>query len=51
MKIMQVSLAALALTGCATTQQAQSLRNQLVGTWDFVVAEITAPDGRKSYPF
>jgi len=51
MKIMQVSLAALALTGCATTQQTQTLKTQLVGTWDFVVAEVTAADGKKSYPF
>jgi hypothetical protein len=51
MKIIQITLAALALTGCATTPQAQSLRNQLVGTWEFVVAEVTAPDGKKSYPF
>jgi hypothetical protein len=51
MKLIQIALAALVLTGCATTQQAQSLRNQLVGTWDFVVTEVTAPDGRKSYPF
>jgi lipocalin-like protein len=53
MKFMQIALAALALalTGCATTQQAQGLKNRLVGTWDFVVAEVTAPDGKKSYPF
>jgi len=53
MKIMQIALAALslALTGCATTQQTQSLKNQIVGTWDFVVAEVRAPDGKKSFPF
>jgi len=53
MKIVQISLAtfALALTGCATTQQAQTLKAQLVGSWDFVVAEVKAPDGKKSYPF
>jgi hypothetical protein len=50
MKIMQIALAALALAlaGGAT---AQSLRDQIVGTWDFIVAEVTAPDGKKSYPF
>ncbi len=51
MKFAQNALAALALTACATTQQTQSLKTQLIGTWDFVVAEVTAPDGKKSYPF
>jgi hypothetical protein len=50
MKIIQIAFAALvlALTGAAA---AQSLRNQIVGSWEFVVAEVTAPDGKKSYPF
>ena len=26
-------------------------RDQLVGTWSFVIAEITAADGKKSLPF
>src|SRR3954467_9946523 len=30
---------------------AQSLKEQIIGTWDFVVAEVTAPDGKKSFPF
>ena len=30
---------------------AQSRKQQIVGTWDFVVAEVTAPDGKKSFPF
>ncbi len=51
MKIIQITLAALALTSCAMTQQTPTLRNQLVGTWDFVVAEVKAPDGKISYPF
>jgi hypothetical protein len=54
MKIVQISVAALALAltgGGAAAQQAKSLRDQLVGTWDFVVAEVAAPDGKKSYPF
>ena len=50
MKIMQIALAALALTGCATMQQT-TLRSQIVGTWEFVVAEVKAPDGKKSFPF
>ena len=54
MKIMQIAVAALALAltaGGAAAQQAKSLRDQIVGTWNFVVAEVTAPDGKKSYPF
>jgi hypothetical protein len=46
------ALLALALSaGFATAQPATSLKEQIVGTWDFVVAEITAPDGKKSFPF
>src|SRR5712691_9321846 len=50
MKIIQIGFAALALA-LADAAAAQSLRTQLVGTWDFVVAEVKAPDGKKSYPF
>src|SRR5215813_15141670 len=52
MRFLQIAAGALALAllpGYATAQQ--SLRDQLVGTWTFVVAEITAPDGAKSFPF
>ena len=37
--------------GTAAAQPANSLKEQIVGTWNFVVAEITAPDGKKSFPF
>jgi hypothetical protein len=37
--------------GTAAAEPAKSLRDQIVGTWNFVVAEITAPDGKKSFPF
>ena len=50
MKFIQIALAALALA-LTTTATAQTLKNQLVGTWDFVVAEVKAPDGKISYPF
>jgi hypothetical protein len=44
--------AALALELFAGAAAAQnSLKQQLIGTWDFVVAEVTAADGKKSYPF
>jgi hypothetical protein len=46
------ALLALALsTGAAAAQPATSLKDQLVGTWNFVVAEVVAPDGKKSFPF
>jgi hypothetical protein len=31
--------------------QSKTLREQIVGTWNFVVAEVNAPDGKKSFPF
>ena len=44
--------AVLALTLCAGSAAAQnSLKQQIVGTWDFTVAEVTAADGKKSFPF
>src|SRR5215207_8468480 len=50
MRTALLALASLALlAGDAGAQQ--SLREQIVGTWDFVVAEVTAPDGKKSFPF
>jgi hypothetical protein len=43
---------ALALSaGTAAAQPAPSLKDQIVGTWNFVVAEVSAPDGKKSFPF
>jgi len=43
---------ALALSaGAAAAQPAKGLKDQIVGTWNFVVAEVTAPDGKKSFPF
>jgi lipocalin-like protein len=43
---------ALAFGGLGGEAAAQkSLKEQIVGSWDFVVAEITAADGKKSYPF
>ena len=54
MKLRTVAAAMLALAlsaGAAIAQPASSLAAQIVGTWNFVVAEITAPDGKKSFPF
>ena len=54
MKLKTIAAAMLALAlsaGAAAAQSANSLRDQIVGTWNFVVAEVTAPDGKKSFPF
>jgi hypothetical protein len=46
------ALLALALSvDAAAAQPAASLKDGIVGTWNFVVAEVTAPDGKKSFPF
>jgi hypothetical protein len=37
--------------GAAIAQPAPSLRDRLVGTWSFVIAEITTADGKKQLPF
>jgi hypothetical protein len=52
MKLISIAAAALlvAATGSATAEP-KSLKERLVGTWHFVVAEVTAPDGQKSLPF
>ena len=51
-RITAAALLALALpAGAAAAQPATSLKDQIVGTWNFVVAEVTAPDGKKSFPF
>jgi hypothetical protein len=52
MKFLRITAAVLVLALSPRHAAAQqSLRDQLVGTWTFVVAEITAPDGKKSFPF
>jgi hypothetical protein len=43
-------LAAALTIGQASAQQ-KSLRDQIVGTWTFVMAEVVAPDGKKSFLF
>jgi hypothetical protein len=34
-----------------TQNYGQALKSQIIGTWDFIVAEVKAPDGAKSFPF
>jgi hypothetical protein len=43
-------VAAVLVTGQANAQS-KSLREMIVGTWIFGVAEVVAPDGKKSFPF
>ena len=52
LRTVAATLLALALSaGVAAAQPAPSLKDQIVGSWNFVVAEVTAPDGKKSFPF
>jgi hypothetical protein len=54
MMLRPIAAALLALALSAATvaaQPATSLKDGIVGTWNFVVAEVTAPDGKKSFPF
>ena len=54
MKLIPVLAATLSLvlaSGSAHAQGAKSLRAQIVGTWSFVIAEITGADGQKNLPF
>ena len=46
-----VALLALALTGSQASAQQKGLLDQIVGSWNFVIAEVVAPDGKKSFPF
>jgi len=43
MKTIRIALAALALA-LTNAAGAQDLQNQLIGTWDFAVAQVKAPD-------
>src|SRR3954447_2237865 len=51
LRLVAAGLIAFALSATAAAQPANSLKAEIVGTWDFVVAEVTAPDGKKSFPF
>lgn len=53
MNFVRVAAAVLALgfAGGQAAAQQKSLREQIVGTWNFIVAEVSAPDGKKSFPF
>jgi Lipocalin-like domain len=46
-----ILLAFSLFSGCATISQSNLLNSQIIGTWNFTVAEVKAPDGKISYPF
>jgi hypothetical protein len=48
---MVAALVLLSLGEPAVPQSAKTLREQLIGTWTFVLAEVTAADGSTSFPF
>jgi hypothetical protein len=50
-RILATLLALAGMCDAAVAQPAKSLREQLVGTWSFVIAEITTADGKKQLPF
>ena len=42
-------LAVAMSVGTAAAQPATSVKEEIVGTWNFVVAEVTAPDGKNRF--
>ena len=50
-RILAVAFALGLVASAAVAQPAKTLRDQLVGTWGFVIAEITTADGKKTLPF
>lgn len=50
-RLLAIALSLAMATGATLAQPAKTLRDQLVGTWKFVIAEITTADGKKSLPF
>src|SRR5713226_7135526 len=51
MRMLATSLALGITASAAVAPPAKTLREQLVGTWNFVIAEITTADGKKTLPF
>src|SRR3954462_13579242 len=50
-KITAAGLLATILSVGTAAAKPSGLKDQIVGSWTFVVAEVTAPDGKKSFPF
>lgn len=51
MRMLIAFLATVLWTNAAVAQPAKTMGEQLVGTWNLVIAEITAADGKKTLPF
>jgi len=51
MRMLAALLAIVVPLRAVVAQPAKPLREQLVGTWSFVIAEITTADGKKQLPF
>src|SRR5713226_2537460 len=51
MRMLATSLALGITASAAVAPPAKTMREQLVGTWQFVIAEITTADGKKTLPF
>ena len=50
-RLIGVAVALVLAAATAVAQPAKSLREQLVGTWSFMIAEISSADGKKMLPF
>jgi Lipocalin-like domain len=50
-KLLATTVALVLSAGAALAQSATPLKDRIVGTWDFIVAEVKAPDGKVSQPF
>ena len=50
-RVLAITLALGLGASAALAQPANTLREQLVGAWTFVIAEITTADGKKTLPF
>jgi hypothetical protein len=58
MNAIRMAVTALAISvgigigaSAATAQPGKTLREQIVASWDFIIAEIVTQDGKKSFPF
>ena len=51
LRIVAAILATVLWTSAAAAQPAKTMKEQLVGTWNLVIAEITAANGTKTLPF
>ena len=50
-RMVATALAVVIGASAATAQPSETLREQIVGSWDFIIAEIVTQDGKKTFPF